>query len=68
MVTSSSQSDVNQSASLDNRNITAAATPFNDTKADLIIHSSDNIHCYVHKLLLSIVSLFEGMFTLPYRR
>ena len=42
-----------------------ASFPFNDLKADLIIRSSDNIHFYIHKSLLCLVSpVFEGMLAL----
>ncbi|KAF8808664.1 hypothetical protein BYT27DRAFT_7188630 [Phlegmacium glaucopus] len=62
-------SDIDQSASLvgcDTKPPTTASFPFDDPKADLIIRSSDNIHFYVHKSLLSIVSpMFEGMLALP---
>jgi hypothetical protein len=43
-----------------------ASYPFNDPKADFIIRSSDSVHFYIHKSLLSIVSpVFEEMLTLP---
>lgn len=43
-----------------------ASYPFNDPKADFIIRSSDSVHFYIHKSLLSIVSpVFEKMLTLP---
>lgn len=59
-------SDVNQSATLDGCDKPPAPPPpFDDPKADVIIRSSDNMHFYVHKALLSIVSpVFEGMFAL----
>jgi hypothetical protein len=42
-----------------------ASFPFNDPKADLIIRSSDNIHFYIHKSLLRLVSpVFEDMLAL----
>lgn len=40
--------------------------PFDDPKADAILHTSDGAQFYVHKLLLSLTSpVFETMFTLP---
>ncbi|KAJ6620794.1 hypothetical protein B0H10DRAFT_2188372 [Mycena sp. CBHHK59/15] len=46
--------------------ITIAGSPFDDTAADVILQSSDNIHFYFHKLLLSLASpIFADMFTLP---
>jgi hypothetical protein len=60
-----SSDTINQSASLDGRDAPTTRTasfPFDDPKADFIIRSSDNIHFYTHKSLLSIVSpVFEGM-------
>ncbi|KAF8150086.1 hypothetical protein B0H34DRAFT_732383 [Crassisporium funariophilum] len=42
-----------------------AASPFDDPKADLILRSSDGVHYYIHKLLLSLVSpVFDDMFTI----
>jgi len=59
------QSDSDQSPCLDgcdNPVARTASSPFDDPKADLIIRSSDNIHFYVHKSQLSLVSpVFEGM-------
>lgn len=50
----------------DKPTVKIACFPFNDPKSDLIIRSSDKVHFYVHKSLLSIVSpVFEGMFALP---
>ena len=60
-----SSDTINQSASLDGCDAPTTRTasfPFNDPKADFIIRSSDNIHFYIHKSLLSIVSpVFEGI-------
>jgi len=43
-----------------------APAPFDDQAADIILISSDNVHFYVHKLLLSLVSpVFQTMFGLP---
>ena len=43
-----------------------APAPFDDQTADIILISSDNVHFYVHKLLLSLVSpVFQTMFGLP---
>ncbi|EDR07694.1 uncharacterized protein LACBIDRAFT_327616 [Laccaria bicolor S238N-H82] len=43
-----------------------AASPFNDSKADLILRSSDGVYFCVYKLLLSLVSpVFATMFELP---
>ncbi|KAF8808665.1 hypothetical protein BYT27DRAFT_7188631 [Phlegmacium glaucopus] len=61
-------SHIDQSASLAgcDEPTRTASFPFDDPKADLIIRSSDNIHFYVHKSLLSIISpVFEGMLALP---
>jgi hypothetical protein len=45
---------------------TIASSPFDDTAADVIIRSSDNVHFYVYKLLLSLASpIFADIFTLP---
>ncbi|KAF8988933.1 hypothetical protein BDQ17DRAFT_1314549 [Cyathus striatus] len=47
-------------------NIQLASVPFNDEKADLILHSSDGVHFYVHKVILSIASnFFRDMLSLP---
>ncbi|KAF8808666.1 hypothetical protein BYT27DRAFT_7210644 [Phlegmacium glaucopus] len=60
MATLPTPSDIDQSASLDGcdkpTRTAAASPPFDDPKADLIIRSSDNIHFYVHKSLLSILT------------
>jgi hypothetical protein len=43
-----------------------AEAPFNDKKADLILQSSDQVHFYVFKLILSLASpVFTDMFSLP---
>ncbi|KAJ7459705.1 hypothetical protein FB451DRAFT_982292, partial [Mycena latifolia] len=40
--------------------------PFDDTAADVIIQSSDNVRFYVYKLILSLASpIFADMFALP---
>ncbi|KAF8150085.1 hypothetical protein B0H34DRAFT_802194 [Crassisporium funariophilum] len=42
-----------------------AASPFDDPKADLILRSSDGVHYYTYKVLLSLVSpIFDDMFTI----
>jgi hypothetical protein len=46
--------------------VTVAKSPFDDPKADLILCSSDNVHFYTDKLLLSLASsFFHDMFALP---
>ncbi|KAK0501580.1 hypothetical protein EDD18DRAFT_1347662 [Armillaria luteobubalina] len=44
---------------------TIASFPFDDTGADLILRSSDGVHFYVHKALLSLASpVFKDMFNI----
>ena len=46
--------------------VVVAESPFDDSNADLILRSSDNVLFYLHSLLLSLVSpLFSAMFTIP---
>ncbi|TFK33441.1 hypothetical protein BDQ12DRAFT_727763 [Crucibulum laeve] len=51
------------SESLKHRTATA---PFDDSNAEIILRSSDNVDFHVHRLILSLASpVFETMFTLP---
>lgn len=43
-----------------------AESPFDKTNADIVLRSCDNVHFYLHKLILGLASpVFETMFTLP---
>ncbi|KAK7024435.1 hypothetical protein VNI00_016286 [Paramarasmius palmivorus] len=43
-----------------------AAAPFDASDADVILHTSDNVHFYIYRLILTLVSpFFRDMFTLP---
>ena len=43
-----------------------AEAPFNDSRADLILQSSDEVHFRVSKLILSLASpIFSDMFSIP---
>ncbi|KAJ7758557.1 hypothetical protein DFH07DRAFT_958416 [Mycena maculata] len=45
---------------------TIAAAPFDDTAADVILQSSDNVHFYVYKIVLALASpVFADMFAVP---
>jgi len=45
---------------------TAAQAPFDDTRADLILRSSDGVHFHVFKIILSLASpIFADMFSIP---
>lgn len=44
----------------------AASAPFDKSSADVILRSSENIDFHVHKLIISLASLFfEGVFSVP---
>jgi len=63
MSTSQDEATTKQTSKIETQ---VAPAPFNDQTADIIIISSDNVHFYVHKLLLSLVSpVFQTMFSLP---
>jgi len=43
-----------------------ADTPFNDLEGDVVLRTTDGVHFYVHKFLLSLVSpVFKDLFLLP---
>ncbi|TFY82479.1 hypothetical protein EWM64_g1533 [Hericium alpestre] len=43
-----------------------AGAPFNDSTADVILRSSDNVSFHVHKVILSLASpFFRDMFSIP---
>ncbi|KAI0278253.1 hypothetical protein BC826DRAFT_664232, partial [Russula brevipes] len=45
---------------------TLAQAPFDDTRADLILRSSDGVHFHVFKIILSLASpIFADMFSIP---
>jgi len=45
---------------------TLAAPPFDDTRADLVLQSSDEVHFRVFKIILSLASpIFADMFCIP---
>src|SRR5215472_6739208 len=46
--------------------VTIADVPFNDSEADIVLCTANNVHCLVHRLFLSFASpFFKDLFKLP---